>query len=88
LEKETGVKGFELSNIFYTFHGKASTRRSVAHFIILLFPPAWALWKNLPDLYTIFPANLPWATGLAAMFIAAAVIWRANRSHYHGVAPK
>ena len=85
LEKETGIRGFELSSIFYTYHGKASTRRSIAHFIILLLPPAWALWQNLPDLYTVFPKNLPWATGLFAMIVSAAVIVRSNRSHYHGV---
>ena len=27
ISKETGVRGFELSSIFYTYHGKASTRR-------------------------------------------------------------
>jgi len=86
LEKETGVRGFELSNIFYMYHGKASTRRSIAHLIILLLPPAWALWKNIADLYTVFPATLPWLAGFAAMVIATGIIWRANRPHFHGVA--
>ena len=85
---ETGIKGFELSSVYFTYHGKASTRRSIAHVIVLLLPPAWALWRNLSDvLNPVFPVFALWFAGLAAMIISAGVIWRANRAHYHGVAP-
>jgi len=90
IERETRVLGFEHSQIYHQYHKKNSSRRVVAHAMILLLPPGLTLlinWEDLaPTSYATSPQfSLLWLLTLALMIIAYAVIHRSNRPHYKGL---
>ena len=90
IERETKVLGFEHSKVYHQYHKKNSSRRVLAHAMILLFPPSLALlinWQDLsPDAYRQAPQfAILWLLTLALMTIAYAVIHRSNRPHYQGL---
>ena len=90
IERETRVLGFEHSQIYHQYHKKNSSRRVVAHAMILLLPPSLALLINWQDLLPTSYASSPqfsllWLVTLALMVIAYAVIHRSNRTHYLGL---
>jgi hypothetical protein len=89
LAREGRVLGFEYSNVFHHYHKKNSTRRALAHVMILLFPAGIALginWRDvLPSIYALTPhLTVLWLLGAVMMILSAAVIYRSNRSHYEG----
>ena len=89
LAREGRVLAFEYSSVFHQYHKKNSSRRVVAHAMILLLPSAIALlinWSDLlPSQYTLAPQfAVSWIVGLLLMVLSYAVIHRSNRTHYQG----
>jgi hypothetical protein len=92
LDQETGIKGFELAPTFNQYYKKNSTRRVIAHGLILLSPSTLSLILNFKDLLVAttptvqFPwLRLLWVISIGLMGICVTVIYRSNRPHFEGV---
>lgn len=89
LTREGRILAFEHSSIFHQFHQKNATRRTIAHGMILLLPPAIALFVNYEDAHSITSETRQftamWYGGVGLMIVSAGVIYRSNRPHYRGV---
>jgi hypothetical protein len=90
LAVETKVLGFEHSHVFHQYHKKNSSRRVIAHAMILQLPTGLALLINWEDLLPInYSANpqylVIWLFSLGLTVISLLVIYRSNRTHYQGL---
>jgi len=91
LEGEGKVLGYEHSKVFKMYHSKHSSRRVIAHIMILLLPAAISMVVNISDILSLIKTqtidyfSAAWIAALGLMLLSLWIIIRSNKPHFRGL---